>query len=144
MNLCIYRGRLVRDPQVKYTTSNKVVCLFSLAVSREFKNKETGNYDADFIPVVIWGKRGEYFGKTLTKCTPILVHGRTQTRTYQDNESRTIYVSECIASKIELLGKTKPNLADDHTFFTEDLEDPFNDDNYPPLDLRYENEEIPY
>lgn len=90
---------------------------------------------------MIWGKRGEYFGKTLTKGMPILVHGRTQTRTYQDNEARTIYVSECIAIKIELLGKTKPNLADDHTFF---IEDPFNDDSYPPLDLRYENEEIPY
>lgn len=113
-------------------------------MSREFKNKETGNYDADFIPVVIWGKRGEYFGKTLTKGMPILVHGRTQTRTYQDNEARTIYVSECIASKIELLGKSKPNSNDNHTFFTEYPEDPFNDDNYPPLDLRYENEEIPF
>ena len=45
---------------------------------------------------------------------------------------------------IELLGKSKPNSNDNHTFFTEDPEDPFNDDNYPPLDLRYENEEIPF
>lgn len=143
MNLCIYRGRLVRDPQVNYTNTGKVVCQFSLAVSRDFPNKTTGNYDADFIPIVMWGKPGEYAGNTLIKGTPIIVYGRTQTRTYQNAEGKTIYVSECIASKIEMLIKGKP--ADDGTntlSAIEDPENPFNDDNYPPIDMR--DMEIPF
>lgn len=142
MNLCIYRGRLVRDPQVKYTPTGKIVCMFSLAVSRDFKNKDTGNYDADFISVVIWGKRGEYAGNNLSKGTPILVHGRTQSRNYTDKEGKTVFVNECIASKVEFLEKIKPGMT--ANLVTEDIDEPFNDDSYPPLDLRYENEEIPF
>ena len=66
MNKIILLGRLTRDPEVRYTPTGKVVCQFTLAVDRPFANQE-GQREADFIPVVIWGKQAETCGNSLTK-----------------------------------------------------------------------------
>ena len=53
MNLCIFVGRLTKDPEVRYTSTQKVVTTFSIAVNREVKNQD-GKYDADFFNCVTW------------------------------------------------------------------------------------------
>ena len=55
MNKIILMGRLTRDPEVRYTTTGKVVCQFTLAVDRPFTNQD-GQREADFINIVVWGK----------------------------------------------------------------------------------------
>ena len=63
MNKIILLGRLTRDPEVRYTATGRVVCQFTLAVDRPFANQE-GQREADFIPVVIWGKNAETCGNS--------------------------------------------------------------------------------
>ena len=103
MNEIILSGRLVKDPEVRYTQTQKVVTLFSLAVSREVKN-EQGNYDADFFNCVAWGKTAELMGNTLKKGARVLVTGRVQIRNYESNGERK-YITEVIINKFEYLDK---------------------------------------
>ena len=103
MNEIILSGRLVKDPEVRYTQTQKVVTLFSLAVSREVKN-EQGNYDADFFNCVAWGKTAELMGNTLKKGARILLSGRVQIRNYESNGERK-YITEVIVNKFEYLDK---------------------------------------
>lgn len=102
MNRIFLLGRLVRDPEVRYTPSGKVVCQFTLAVDRPFANQE-GQREADFIPVVIWGKQAETCGNSLTKGQRALVEGRLQIRSYDAKDGSKRYVTEVIADRFEFI-----------------------------------------
>lgn len=104
MNKIILLGRLVRDPEVRYTNTGKVVCQFTLAVDRPFSNQE-GQREADFIPVVIWGKQAEICGNSFGKGQRVLVEGRLQTRTYDAKDGTKRYVTEVIADHFEFIEK---------------------------------------
>ena len=69
MNKAILVGRMTRDPELRTTANGTSVCTFSVAVNRRFRNAE-GNYDADFINCVAFGRAGEfaerYFRKGIT------------------------------------------------------------------------------
>lgn len=104
MNKIILLGRLVRDPEVRYTNTGKVVCQFTLAVDRPFSNQE-GQKEADFIPVVIWGKQAEICGNSFGKGQRVLVEGRLQTRTYDAKDGTKRYVTEVIADHFEFIEK---------------------------------------
>ena len=102
MNRIILLGRLVRDPEVRYTPNGRVVCQFTLAVDRPFANQE-GQREADFIPVVIWGKQAETCGNSLTKGQRALVEGRLQIRSYDAKDGSKRYVTEVIADRFEFI-----------------------------------------
>ena len=102
MNKIILLGRLTRDPEVRYTSTGKVVCQFSLAVDRPFANQE-GQREADFIPVVIWGKQGETCGNYLTKGQRALVEGRLQIRSYNAKDGGKRWITEVIADHFEFI-----------------------------------------
>ena len=103
MNKAILIGRLTRDPELRYTSSNRAVCQFTVAIDRPFTNQSTGQREADFINVVAWDKTGENIGKYMTKGRLIAVEGRIQTRNYENNEGRKVYVTEVIASNVQFL-----------------------------------------
>lgn len=102
MNRIILLGRLVRDPEVRYTPNGRVVCQFTLAVDRPFANQE-GQREADFIPVVIWGKQAETCGNSLTKGQRALVEGRLQIRSYDAKDGNKRYVTEVVADRFEFI-----------------------------------------
>ncbi len=102
MNKIVLLGRLVRDPEVRYTQSGKVVCQFTLAVDRPFANQD-GQREADFIPVVIWGKSAELCGNSLTKGQRALVEGRLQIRSYEAKDGTKRWVTEVIANSFEFI-----------------------------------------
>lgn len=81
MNKVILIGRLVADPEIRYTQSGKAVASYRLAVDRPFK--QDGQQEADFINCVAWGKTGEFAGNYLRKGTKIAVEGRIQTGNYE-------------------------------------------------------------
>lgn len=81
MNKVILIGRLVADPEIRYTQSGKAVASYRLAVDRPFK--QDGQQEADFINCVAWGKTGEFAGNYLRKGTKIAVEGRIQTGSYE-------------------------------------------------------------
>ena len=109
MNKAILIGRLTRDPELRYTSSNRAVCQFTVAIDRPFTNQSTGQREADFINVVAWDKTGENVGKYMSKGRLIAVEGRIQTRNYDNNEGKKVYVTEVIASNVEFLGSASDN-----------------------------------
>lgn len=102
MNKVILMGRLTKDPVVRYTPTQKVVCQFILAVDRSFVNKD-GQREADFIPVVLWGKQAELAGNSCAKGHRLCVEGRIQVRTYEDKNKNTVWVTEVIGDRIEFI-----------------------------------------
>ena len=104
VNKIILLGRLVKDPEVKYTTTGKVTASFTLAVDRPF-NSQTGQKEADFIPIVVWGKSAEAVGNNLSKGKRALVEGRLQIRGYEDKNGNKRWVTEVIADRFEFIEK---------------------------------------
>ena len=113
MNKIILLGRLTRDPEVRYTPTGKVVCQFTLAVDRPFANQE-GQREADFIPVVIWGKQAETCGNSLTKGQRALVEGRLQIRSYDGKDSNKRWITEVIADRFEFIERKADAAAAHH------------------------------
>lgn len=109
LNKVILVGRLTRDPEIRYTTSNRAVAQFTVAIDRPFTNQASGQREADFINVVAWDKIGENVGKYLTKGRLCAVEGRMQTRSYENNEGRKVYVTEVIASNVQFLERKQDN-----------------------------------
>ena len=102
MNKIIIMGRVTKQVDVRYTPSQKVVCSFTLAVDRPFLNQE-GQREADFIPVVVWGKAAELCGNSLAKGHRILVEGRLQIRSYDGKDGNRHWVTEVIANNVEFV-----------------------------------------
>lgn len=99
MNKVLLMGRLTRDPDVRYTTTGKVVCQFTLAVDRPFTNQD-GQREADFINIVVWGKIAELCGNSLAKGHRALIDGRLQLRSYDAKDGGKRYVTEVIANSV--------------------------------------------
>lgn len=101
MNRVSLVGRLVRDPEVKYTQGGTCVASFSLAVNRWVKDKE----EADFIPVTVWGKMAETCGNHLVKGSQAAVSGSLKTHTYEDKDKKKRFAMEVWADRVEFIGK---------------------------------------
>lgn len=110
MNHIVLMGRLTKDPEVRYTNSGKVVCQFTLAVDRPFTGQD-GKKEADFIPVVIWGKAAELAGNSLQKGHRALVAGRLQIRSYDAQDGSKRWVSEVIANGFEFIERKQDGTA---------------------------------
>lgn len=102
MNKVTLLGRLVKDPEVRYTQTGKVVTQFTLAVDRPFKDAN-GNKETDFIPIVVWGKAAELVGNSCQKGHRLLVDGRLQIRSYEAKDGSKRWVSEIIANGVEFV-----------------------------------------
>jgi single-strand DNA-binding protein len=106
MNITALEGRLTKDPEVRYTQNNNTaVAKFTLAVNRMFKQE--GQPEADFIPIVVFGKTAENCGKYIGKGRLVSVVGRIQTRNWDDTEGTRHYATEVIASEVHFLDKAK-------------------------------------
>ena len=98
MNKVILIGRLTKDPEVRYTTTNNtLVCGFSLAVNRRLAKE--GEQQADFFNIVAWNKLGEFCSKYFVKGQQVVISGRLQTRNYDDKDGKKIYVTEIVAEE---------------------------------------------
>lgn len=104
MNDCKFLGRLVKDPELKYTSDGSAVCNFSMAVNRDFKNAE-GKYDADFFNFTAWKKTGEIIQKYVKKGNRLLVTGNLRNRKYQANDGTTRTVTFINVNSIEFIEK---------------------------------------
>lgn len=103
MNRIILMGRLTKAPEIRYTQTGKCVAQFTLAVDR-MPDKD-GNKTADFINVVLWGKSAEILGNSVTKGQRILVEGRLQIRSYEDQAGGKRWITEVVANNFEYIEK---------------------------------------
>ena len=111
MNKIIIMGRLTKDPEVRYTPAQKVVASLVLAVDRPFK-KDDDTREADFIPVVVWGKAAEMVGNSCVKGHRLLVEGRLQIRNFDGKDGTKHWVTEVIANNVEFVER-KPKAQDE-------------------------------
>ena len=102
MNKIVIMGRCTKDPEVRYTPSQKVVASLTLAVDRPFTGAD-GKREADFIPVVIWGKTAEMVGNSCAKGHRLLVEGRLQIRNFDAKDGTKHWVTEVIANSVEFI-----------------------------------------
>lgn len=107
-NNVVLIGRLVRDVDLRQTSTGKMMTYFTLAVNRNFKN-EQGEQAADFIGCVAFDKKAENMARFLSKGSLISVEGRISTRNFQGNDGKTVYVTEVVASNITFLESKKQN-----------------------------------
>lgn len=97
-------GRLTKDPDLRYTGSGVAVANFTIAINCPYKNSN-GERDADFINCVIWREAAENINNLCSKGMMIGVTGRIQTRTYEDNDGKTIFVTEVYTDNFQILEK---------------------------------------
>ena len=102
LNKTILIGRLTDDPELRYTPNGTAVCNFTLAVDRSFRNKQ-GEYDTDFIDIVVWRKQAENCANYLSKGRLVAAEGRLQKRSYETEEGQTRYVTEVVANNVQFL-----------------------------------------
>lgn len=100
LNRAIIMGRLTADPTLKKTTSGTSVASFTLAVDRDFANKDTGEKETDFINVVAWRSTADFVSKYFAKGRMAAVSGRVQVRKWQDNDGNNRYATEIVADSV--------------------------------------------
>lgn len=101
-------GRLTRDPDLRYTAEGKAVSTIVLAVNRNYRN-QAGDFDADFVQCTLWQKTAENTANYCQKGSVIGVTGRIQTRKYDNQEGKKVYVTEVVAEAIRFLGPKPAN-----------------------------------
>ena len=100
LNHIVIMGRLTRDPELRRTGSGLAVASFSVAVDRDWPNKETGEKETDFINCVAWRQTGEFVSKYFAKGSMIVVSGRLQIRPWTDKDGNKRTTAEIVADSV--------------------------------------------
>lgn len=131
MNKVVLIGRLTKDPELKFTPgSGTAVTTFNIAVERRYKKE--GQAQADFIPVVVWGKVAEATANYTAKGKLVAVSGRIETRSYDAKDGTKRYITEVVAEEVQFLEWTtnKNNAINNDPSYCTDVT-PVDDDDIP-------------
>lgn len=106
INKVILIGNLGRDPELRYTPSGSAVCNVSIATTRNWKSKDSGERveETEWHRVVFYDRLAEIAGEYLKKGRPVYVEGRLKTRKWQDKEGKDNYTTEIVAEQMQMLG----------------------------------------
>lgn len=102
LNRVVLVGRLTRDPDLRYTPNGVAVANFTIACNRPFTNQQ-GQREADFINCVVWRRQAENLANYMNKGSLIGVDGRIQTRSFDDQEGKRVFITEVLAESIQFL-----------------------------------------
>lgn len=108
INRVILVGRLTKDPEYRQTPNGVSVATFTLAVNRPFTNSQ-GEREADFINVVVFRRQAENVNNYLSKGSLAGVDGRIQSRNYENNEGRRVFVTEVVADNVQFMDSKGSN-----------------------------------
>jgi len=104
INQVILVGRLTRDPELKRTSDGRAFTNVTIAVPRHYRNAN-GELDSDFVQCILWRKTAENTALYCQKGSVIGVTGRIQTRFYENQEKKRVYVTEVVAENVQFLSK---------------------------------------
>jgi len=117
VNKVVLIGRLTKDPELKFTPgTGAAVCTFTMAVNRRFKKE--GQPEADFIPIVVWGKQAESTANYMSKGKLLSVAGRIETRSYEAKDGGRRYVTEVVADEVSFLEYGNKNQGQSNSDYT--------------------------
>ena len=145
MNKVVLIGRLTKDPELRFTPgSGAAVTTLTLAVDKY--NTKTGQREADFIPVVVWGKQAESTANYMSKGSQVAISGRIQTRSYDAKDGTKRYVTEVVADQlggVEFLGSKGNASGNAGTNFGNSNEYSMQNDNTFGSDFNFEEDITP-
>ena len=101
INKVVLVGRITKDPVLRKTANGASVVSFTVACTRRFKQE--GQPDADFINTVAWSKTADIVAQYTHKGSLVGVEGRIQTRSYDDQSGKRVYVTEVVADSVQFL-----------------------------------------
>ncbi|MFB2004319.1 single-stranded DNA-binding protein [Staphylococcus aureus] len=142
LNRVVLVGRLTKDPEFRTTQNGVSVATFTLAVNRNFKNKN-GEQQADFINVVVFRQQAENVNNYLSKGNLASVDGRIQSRSYENKEGQRVYVTEVLADSVQFLepkNNQSNNQPQQQSGQAQSGNNPFNNDNNVNID----NDDLPF
>ena len=105
LNHIVMAGRLTRGPELR-NARDTPVCSFRIACDRDYKNKD-GEKETDFVEVVVWRKLAETVEKYVHTGDMIYVEGKIQSRSYEDKQGITRYITEVWADDLKLFSTKK-------------------------------------
>jgi single-strand DNA-binding protein len=108
MNKCNFTGRLVRDPELRTTTSGVATCSFTIVIDRKFKNAN-GEKQSDFIKCVAWRQQAEFIAKYFSKGNWIEVSGSMQSGSYTNKDGVKVNTMDCIVDEAGFVGAKVSN-----------------------------------
>ena len=108
LNKCILMGRLTKDVELRYTSSGTAVASFTIAVDRDFKDKQTGDKQTDFVDIEAWRNTAEFASKYFSKGRMAVVEGRLQFSDWTDREGNKRRNAKIVADNI-YFGDSKKN-----------------------------------
>lgn len=106
LNLCVFIGRLGKDPEVRYLSNGDAACSTSIAVGKKWKDKASGETKevTTWVPCQFYGKSAELLGQYAKKGSQIRVNGEFSVRKYQDQSGTERYATEIKVQDFQLLG----------------------------------------
>ncbi len=104
-NKVLLIGNLTKDPELRYTPQGTAVVNLRLAVNRRFRDKNQElKEETCFVTAVVWNKQAETCNQYLHKGSPLLIEGRLQSRSWEDNSGQKRNVLEVRAERVQFLG----------------------------------------
>ena len=113
MNNVILIGNLCRDNDIRYSTGQNATAILrnTIAVQRKFKNKETGQYESDFISIQAFGTTAEFINQYFAKGSKIAITGEIRTGSYTNKEGVKVYTTDVVVNNAEFVTKKDDNPA---------------------------------
>lgn len=115
MNVVTLVGNLCRDNEIRYSAGDNATAVLrnTIAVQRKYKNKETGQYDSDFISIQAFGNNAEFINKYFTKGSKIGISGEIRTGSYTNKDGVKVYTTDVIVNNAEFVSKKEDNPVND-------------------------------
>ena len=105
LNKVMIIGNLGRDPEMRFTANGQALATFSVACNRRYTTRDGEQRDeTEWVRVVCWARQAEIAGQYLHKGSQVYVEGRLQTRTWEDQQGQTRYMTEVVAQSFQFLG----------------------------------------
>lgn len=107
LNKAMILGNVGRAPEVHFTQTGRAVANFSVATTDAWGTGDDRQERTEWHQVVVWGKLAETCGEYLTKGRQVMIEGRLQTRSYEDRDGNTRYVTEIVGQQVQFLGGSR-------------------------------------
>ena len=112
VNKVILVGNVGKDPEVRYLEGGAAVCKFSMATSEVYKNRDGEKVTTtEWHNIVLWRGLAEIAEKYVKKGMQLYIEGRIKTRTYNDQDGNTKYITEIVGDSLQMLGKKSEDQA---------------------------------
>lgn len=143
LNKAILAGNLTRDPEIRSLPSGAKVCNFSIATNRVWKDKDgVQQKSTDFHNIVVFGRQAETSAQYLKKGQQVLIEGRIQTRSWEDQNGDKKYRTEIVADRVQFGAKSSGSSSGDSSYQSSNKEQQGEKDSGGDEQINYPEEEV--